>query len=203
MFIVFSALSKGVGFIRKRLHRSRQSLLGGLTFIFTLAVILVPGIGYLRGPELDGYICEGVIWVRDAVENSLHQVVVIPGVVTVLMVILQIVAFGGFALVGAWLVGKVPSFIGFIVLSEYQRRRGHILSRYEILLVLTLPICVGVMIFSYQVISLYAWLMVLMSATWIRFSTDPVRMERMLDWGARVQGGVSDQPYEVVEQTAE
>ncbi len=174
--------------------RRRAGLFVRLGQVVLVAALLFVCTGYVRGPDFDRFVLDQLVRLRAGTRSFFAGFIVSAGVVDGVLLVLQYGVFAAGALLLALAVSRVPCFTGFLVLTEYHRRRGHAFSKGEMLMGLTLPVCLGLMLCCYGEASLLAWFHACLAFGYVRFSCDPARVDRMLDWSARVQGGLDD-PY--------
>jgi hypothetical protein len=178
----------------RRRRRNAVGVLPRLGQAFLFALVTLPCTGYVRGAAFDGGALDQLARLGDGTSTLLGAFILWPSVVGGVVLFLQYALFAAALLALASLVGRVPSYTAFLVPTEYEFRRGHAFSRGEMLLGLTLPISVGLMLACYNLVSLLAWFHAVVAFLYIRFSCDPARVNKMLDWSARVRGGFDD-PY--------
>jgi hypothetical protein len=105
------------------------------------------------------------------------------------------VAFSAVVFGLAALVRRIPSYIGFLVLAEFHRRQGHKLSAVELLLGISIPIAMMLALACTTSLALYATAYFILAYGYVHASTDPVRLDSILNWYVRIRTGV-DTPLE-------
>ena len=183
-------------------RRPMPGLFTRLAQVVLFALVLLPFSGYVRGAECDRLALEQLKGLRDNAHAFLAGFIVSSRVVAVLLVVLQYALFAMTALLLALVVSRLPVFTNFLVLADYQRRRGNVFSKGAMVMGLTLPVCLALTVACHGAMSVLAWFHVSIVFGYVRFACDPARSNRTLDWAARVQGGPDD-PYAAADDDGE
>lgn len=181
--------------IVRLLGRNRPGLLGGLVLVAVVAALLLLVSGFIRGGAADALAADWLAWLEQALREQLDRVIVEPAVVTAVLLALKSALFGLALLLLAGYVRNVPCYVGFLVLSEFQRRHGDKFAALKLLLGISMPLALAACLLCHGTASLYAWFHFVAGLAWIRFTNDPVALDQTLRFYARLRFGL-DNPVE-------
>lgn len=187
----------------KWLRMPRRGLLGGVLQVTAAVLPLLLCSGYLRGSGLDERVQQGLTWLDGVLREQIAFIIRLPVVVTLVAIMLRYAALATVLFLLANYLWKVPCYFGFVVLSEFQRRQGDNLARLKLLLGLSMAMALVLCLVCHGQASLYAWFHFVVGYVFLRLTNDPSRMNRSLDWHARIRTGLDNSLEDMTEDEGE
>lgn len=193
-------------------RRQQSGSLSRIAQILLLAAGLLLVCGYLRPPEVDERIVNGLNHLARWVAELVRAAVIKRWLAQVVIVTLGFLAFALLAMLSAHLLSRLPGLIAHLILQEFHRRQGLHFAGLGLVLVYSLPMAATACVLCHGTIALFAWAYVVATFGLIRFSINIPKSEAVLNFHARFRSGLSynpmptddhDAPIDAVEETDE
>lgn len=149
--------------------------------IVLVAVMSFPLLGYLRGPEMDLRLSSKYGHVHESAVAGLTKVTASTEAASGVLVLIQFALAGLFALIGCWLLSRIPGLSGSIVLNELRRQRGSRWARLRLWMGLSMPAALAAAVFLHGSASIYAWAWFCFAFAVVRLSHDPEHLSEDID----------------------
>jgi hypothetical protein len=168
-------VKRGTGLVRSLLH------------VLLIGAVLLGCSGFVRGQELDAAASRLVDWLQSLAHDMLADGWVDPAIADMVVLFGSLASFAILMLVMAWCVLWIPSYIGFLILSELSRRQGRNISGLELLLGVSMPMAMTTALVAKGAVSLYACSHFILCYAYMRLSNHPKRVDNILNWYVRIR----------------
>ncbi len=135
-------VKQGAGVARSLLH------------VLLIGTMLLVCSGYVRGGEPDVVAARLINWLQATTHGVLANGWMDPKIADAVVLLGSFASFAVLMLAMAWCVMWIPSYIGFLILSELSRRQGRNISGLELLLGVSMPMAISTALVAKGTVSL-------------------------------------------------
>lgn len=164
-----------------------EGLVRSLLHVLLIGMALLVCSGYVRGVEPDTVVARLVNWLQSTTHDVLANGWMDPKIADAVVLLASFASFAVFMLMMARCVLWIPSYIGFLILSELSRRQGRNISGLELLLGVSMPMAITTALVAKGPVSLYACSHFILCYAYMRLSNHPKRVDSILNWYVRIR----------------